>query len=73
MVGGGNDHTTTALRSTRLPDDDDSGMVLWHTWGVSEETYKRYELKLILEQVGQGLTKTIQGRLMARYNTRAGL
>ena len=31
------------------------------------------ELKLILEQVGRGLTKTIQGRLMARYNTRAGL
>jgi len=32
------------------------------------------EVKLILEQLGPSTTsKTNQGRLMARYNTRAGL
>ena len=55
IVGGGEEHTTTSLRQTKIPDDDNAGMAIWDTWGVSHgagggqaETYKSGELDLIL-------------------------
>ena len=47
MVGGGSGHTTTMLRSTKIPDEN-GGMVLWDTWGVSDPTHTASELRLLL-------------------------
>lgn len=55
IVGGGEEHTTTKLRATKIPDDEHAGMAIWDTWGVSHgagggqaETYKSGELDLLL-------------------------
>ena len=54
IVGGGEEHTTTKLRATKVPDDA-GGMAIWDTWGVSHgagggqaETYKSNELEMLL-------------------------
>lgn len=48
MIGDGEEHTTTTLRKTN-PVGDKGGWAVWDTFGLSEQTYKGAELKLLLE------------------------
>jgi len=49
IVGGGMDHTTTALSKFTLKQNDSELRIsLWDTWGLTYQTYKGDEVKLLL-------------------------